>query len=116
LQGGFERVAAYDYTEDGEILYQVLRYEYAREPKQFLVRHPDNNGGWLFGAGGRRVLYRGDDMREAVPTTVFVTEGEKDADRLASLGFTAVTVAFGEGGFRPWLPPRLARFHRGISP
>ncbi|MHB1431394.1 MAG: hypothetical protein ACYCVZ_04685 [Streptosporangiaceae bacterium] len=82
--------AEYRYTDEhGELLYIKER----REPKDFRVKRPDGRGGWIWhlSAGTRRVLYRlpeivgaGRDGR-----TVYVVEGEKDADRLASLGYAA---------------------------
>lgn len=93
---GYELVAEYPYeTDDGELLYQVLRYEHATEKKRFLQRRPDGNGGWFGDAGDRKVIYRWPDLKRAVHNTLFVCEGEKDADRLASLGFLATTVANG---------------------
>jgi catechol 2,3-dioxygenase-like lactoylglutathione lyase family enzyme len=96
IKRGFRLVKEYDYADDGEMIYQTLRYEHPTEKKTFLARRPDGNDGWLSGAGDRRILYRGDDLKSAIPDAVFVCEGEKDADRLAGLGFVAVTVAFGE--------------------
>src|SRR3954447_8157562 len=96
IKGGYTFVCAYDYTtEDGEVLYQVCRYERSDNPKEFLQRRPDGQGGWFGGAGTRKVLYRWPDLKKAAHDTVFVCEGEKDADRLASLDFIAVTVASG---------------------
>jgi RecA-family ATPase len=87
-------VATYDYTNDkGELLYQVIRLE----PKSFRQRRPDGNGGWIWSVKGcRRVLYRLADLLEHPDATVFVTEGEKDAERVASLGHCATTVACGD--------------------
>lgn len=97
LARGYRQIAAYDYTDaEGSLLYQVVRYEHATEKKTFLQRSPDGSGGWLKGAGKRKVLYRWPDVARAVHDTVFVTEGEKDADRLAALGFVATTVASGK--------------------
>jgi RecA-family ATPase len=86
-------VAAYDYTDDqGELLYQVLRYE----PKDFRGRRPDGNGGWIPNAGERRVLYRLPELLKYPDACVFICEGEKDAGRVASLDHCAVAVAFGK--------------------
>ncbi|GEO17431.1 AAA family ATPase [Microvirga aerophila] len=93
---GYRQVAAYDYlTEDGELLYQVLRYEHPTKDKTFLQRRPDGRGGWLSGAGSRKVLYRWPDLPATIHNRAYVCEGEKDADRLAAHGFLAVTVANG---------------------
>ena len=53
----------------------------------------------LDGLNGRRVLYRWPDLVKYPEATVFFCEGEKDTDRLASLGHCATTVASGS-----WTP------------
>ena len=83
-------VAMYDYRDaDGTLLYQTVRYQ----PKDFRQRQPDGNGGWIWRLGDRRVLYRLPELLKYPDATVFVCEGEKDADRVASLGYVATTVA-----------------------
>jgi putative DNA primase/helicase len=83
-------VATYDYVDaGGALLYQVLRYE----PKDFRQRQPDGKGGWIWSAPARRVPYRWPELLQFPDATVFVCEGEKDADRVASLGHCATTVA-----------------------
>jgi hypothetical protein len=88
----------YDYTDvDGALLYQVLRYV----PKGFSQRRPNGNGGWIPNLDGvRRVLYRLPELLQYPDGTVFVCEGEKDADRVASLGHCATTVAAGAWRYR----------------
>jgi hypothetical protein len=84
--------ATYDYADaDGKLLYQVVRYE----PKGFSQRRPDGNDGWIWKLENRRILYRWPELLKFPDATVFFTEGEKDADRLASLGHCATTVASG---------------------
>jgi AAA domain len=85
--------ATYDYAAaNGELLYQVLRLE----PKSFRQRRPNGNGGHIWNLDGvRRVPYRLGDLLQYPSATVFVTEGEKDADRVALLGHCATTVASG---------------------
>ena len=86
-------VATYHYTDkDSSLLYQVLRFE----PKTFRQRRPDGNGGWIWKLEDRRVLYRLPELLQYPDGTVFVCEGEKDADRVASLGHCATTVASGK--------------------
>jgi RecA-family ATPase len=84
-------VATYDYTDaDGVLLYQVIRLE----PKNFRQRRPSGSGGWIWSLGDvRRIPYRLPELLKYPDATVFVTEGEKDADRVASLGHCATTVA-----------------------
>lgn len=100
-------VARYEYRDArGRVRYVLVRYE----PKDFAFRTP----------GGRRcdfakcrpMLYRLPELLAADPATpVYVVEGEKDVDRLRSLGFTATCNA-GGGGPGKW---RLAhaRHFRG---
>ena len=84
-------MVTYDYRdESGALLYQKVRLE----PKAFRLRRPDGQGGWIYNLDGtRRVLYRLDELqgREAV----VLCEGEKDADRLWSLGIPATTTRDG---------------------
>jgi hypothetical protein len=91
--GGGKVVATYDYTDAaGTLLYQKLRYE----PKGFSQRRPDGKGGWLTKLGDvRRVPYRLPGLAQHADGTVFVCEGEKDADRVASLGICATSVDSG---------------------
>jgi len=86
-------VATYPYKDgDGALLYEVLRYE----PKGFSQHRPDGNGGWIPRIDDTpRVLYRLPELLKYPSATVFVCEGEKDADRVASLGHCATTVACG---------------------
>jgi AAA domain len=86
-------VATYDYNDEhGKLLYQALRYE----PKDFRQRRPDGNGGWIWELEDRRVLYRLPELLKYPDATVFFTEGEKDAERIISLGHCATTVAHGK--------------------
>lgn len=93
-------IATYDYTDtDGALLYQCARYE----PKDFRQRRPDGNGGWMWNLGERRVVYRWPELIKFPDATVFICEGEKDADRVASLGHCASCVAGGR-----WMPECIA--------
>jgi 5S rRNA maturation endonuclease (ribonuclease M5) len=88
-------VATYDYTDaSGNLLYQVCRLV----PKDFRQRRPDGNGGWVWNTQGvQRALYHLPEVLKA--NTVCVTEGEKDADNLCKLGFTATC---NSGGAKKW--------------
>ena len=94
-------VATYDYTDEaGELLFQVVRYE----DKDFRQRTPDGRGGWIWKVGGvRRVLYRLPEILAAVEArrTIFVVEGEKDADALVRVGEFATCSPGGAGNWRP---------------
>jgi hypothetical protein len=93
---GKRTVATYDYCdESGAPLFQVVRYE----PKDFLQRQPDGKGGWIWNLKGvRRVLYRLPELlANNRNETVWIVEGEKDADALAALGLVATTNPGGAG-------------------
>jgi putative DNA primase/helicase len=86
-------VATYDYQDaDGTLLYQVVRLD----PKSFRHRKPDGRGDWIWQGNKQRVPYRLPDLLKYPDGTVFVCEGEKDADRVAGLEHCATTVASGE--------------------
>lgn len=76
-------VNTYDYRDEtGALLYQVCR----KADKTFTQRRPDGNGGWVWSVKGvRPVPYRLLDILKDTESSVFIVEGEKDADRLASL-------------------------------
>ena len=84
-------VKTYDYTDaGGNLLFQVCRME----PKGFRQRRPDSKGGWIWNLKGiKRVLYRLSEVLKG--DEVIVVEGEKDAENLANLGFTATTSPMG---------------------
>ena len=89
-------VASYDYTDaSGTLVLQVVRYE----PKDFRQRRPDPDkpGDWIWSLGKLvRPLYRLPELVAADPAEpVFLVEGEKDVDRLRSLGFMSTTTAQG---------------------
>lgn len=91
-------VATYDYRDEtGTLLSQVVRFV----PKDFRQRRPDGQGGWHWNANGiRRVLYRLPELLgRSQDATVWIAEGEKDADALAAHGLAATTNA---GGARKW--------------
>ena len=80
-------------TPDGVLLYQKLKYD--SEPK-YGQRRPDGNGGWISNLNGvKRVLYRLPDLITYDSATVFITEGEKDADASAALGLCATSADSG---------------------
>lgn len=89
-------VATYDYRdENGELLFQSVRFD----PKDFKQRQPDGMGGWTWKLGNTpRVLYRLPELIAAAPDDpVFIVEGEKDADNLATLGLVSTTCPQGAG-------------------
>jgi len=75
----------------GREIYQVVRLK----PKDFRQRH-NVEGKWVWNMEGvERVLYRLPEVLKA--DTVWIVEGEKDADNLAELGFTATCNVGGAG-------------------
>ncbi|MGI8913000.1 MAG: DUF927 domain-containing protein [Chloroflexota bacterium] len=102
-------VATYDYTDEaGTLPYQVVRYE----PKAFKQRRPDGKGGWVWNlAGVRHVPYRLPELLAAPnDADIYIAEGEKDVDRIRSLGLFATCNAGGAGKWRAeyssWLSGR----------
>lgn len=82
-------IAEYEYCdENGVPLSYVVRFP----PKRFKQRRAD--GVWTM-RGVRRVLYQLPSLRGQ--PVVYIVEGEKDADRLRSIGLVATTAPMGAG-------------------
>lgn len=98
---GFQsRIAEiYPYQEeDGQPLFEVVRFQ----PKDFRQRRRGEDGKWIWNLDGtRRVLYNLPGVVAAVTAgeTVWVVEGEKDANNLIQLGLPATT---NSGGALKW--------------
>jgi hypothetical protein len=89
-------VAQYDYTDEhGNLEFQVVRFV----PKDFRQRRPNPDATWNWSVKGCRVLpYRLPELLAADPArTVFIVEGEKDADNLICNGYVATCNAGGAG-------------------
>ena len=106
--------AHYDYTDEaGTLLYQIVRFVHPTTGKKSIrPRKPDGSYGIQ---GIRRVPYRLPELIAAVAAgwTIYVTEGEKDADLINGLEsgaeFFATTVPFGaETHWRPEFTPFFA--------
>jgi len=97
-------VATYDYRDgDGTLLFQKQRLVYSDGKKTFRQRKPRPDGSWEYSLGDTpKVLYRLPQVLAAAADggTVFVVEGEKDADTLAAAGHVATT---NPGGAGKWL-------------
>lgn len=99
----------YEYRDEaGVVLSKVKR----TPDKRFLQFGPDGKGGFHAAKGCmdgvRRVPYRLPELLAADPgRAVFVVEGEKDADRLASLGLVATCNSQGAGKFGAELIPHF---------
>lgn len=108
-------LATYDYTDSrGELLYQVVRFD----PKDFRQRRPDGNGGWIYNLDGVTLApFRLPELLAANPAyPVFVVEGEKDAERLRSIGQVATCNAMGAGKWRAEFSEHLRGRHVVILP
>lgn len=85
--------AIYEYRDaDGVLLYQKMR----RADKTFTQRTPDGKGGWIYNRKGiPPTLYNLPKVLKA--DTVYVAEGEKDADTLSTLDLVGTTSENGAG-------------------
>lgn len=105
---GRREVAVYPYRDKGgALVYEVVRYE----PKTFKQRavRPDGSRVWSMD-GVARVPYRLPEVLAADPSaTIYICEGEKDADALAARGLVATTNA---GGAANW-PERFSEYLAG---
>jgi putative DNA primase/helicase len=99
-------VETYPYCdEDGTLLYQVVRYD----PKDFKQRRPArpddeprmvSRDGWVWSIRDVRwVAYRLPELLADTSGELWLFEGEKDANRAASLGLNATTTAQGAASF-----------------
>jgi putative DNA primase/helicase len=109
-----EIAATYDYIDQqGDLLFQTVRHN----PKAFNQRRPDGKGGWVWDLKGvRRVLYRLPELVASTKDPVFIVEGEKDVDRLISLGQTATTNPMGAGKWSPEYNGSLEGRHVVVIP
>lgn len=85
-------VATYRYRGvQGNVVSEKVRYD----PKDFRQRWPDGNGGWFWKRppSAHAVLYRLPELMAGIAAgrDVFIAEGEKDVDRLATMGLCATT-------------------------
>ena len=102
LQQGYKLARVFDYTlADATPLYQQNRYELKkgytpskkRPRKRFLPHRKVDEWHDVTGAGDRRVIYNWPAVMRAGPgSTVFVTEGEANAEALIGAGLLATTV------------------------
>lgn len=89
----------YDYlNKEGKILFQVVK----SPGKKFWQRRLNRSGKWVKNLKGvQRVLYRLPGLMTRPDETVYIVEGEKDADRLHELGLLATTNPGGAGKWKP---------------
>ena len=106
----------YQYLDaDGTPVFEVVRKAAANGSKTFRQRHQPAPGYpyvWKAPPDGKGLIYRLPDVLAAVQVgdPVLVVEGEKDADRLAALGFTATCNA---GGAGKWTRMHATHLRRG---
>jgi len=109
----------YEYrTPDGTLCYRKVRVV-GKRGKQFWFERPNDRGGWIRSAkenggspvmlGMTRHVYRRHELTGV--RELCIAEGEKDCDRLASLGFHATTNDAGAG---KWTDAHTAQL-RGVT-
>jgi hypothetical protein len=91
--------AVYRYRDaDGKVVHETVRYK----DKRFRQRRPLGNGRYAWDLDGvEPVLYNLPALLAAAPEeAVWIVEGEKDANRLGTLGLLATTNPMGAGKWR----------------
>ena len=111
-------VKVYEYFDaDGNLVHETVRYE----PKDFRQRRPDpaRPGEYIWSLKGiTPVLYHLPHVLAAVQRgeTIYLAEGEKDADNLQALGVTATCNPMGAGKWRKSYTEALRGAHVVILP
>src|SRR5262245_5314710 len=110
---GGDFAATYDYHDaEGRLRFQKVRNLAGREPR-FWLRRPDGNGGWINNTKGvdTNLLYRLPEVNEAIGLAheIAVVEGEKDANRMWSIGIPATCNA--HGAAKPNQRPKWTAAH-----
>lgn len=105
---------AYDYIdENGEVRYQVLRYE----PKTFRQRSRGSDGQWRNSMDGVEALpYHLPDIISRQTEALFIVEGEKACDALRKTGLLVTTNHGGAGNWKPELDKWFANRQIVILP
>lgn len=109
-------VHIYKYRDlEGRVLFEVVRL---RDPKHFVQRRPLGNGRFKWDLQGIDPVLYNLPAIAAAPTDqkVFVVEGEKDVDRLGTLGLLATTNAMGAGKWRKSYASSLEGRHVVVIP
>ena len=90
------------HDENGDLLYEVVRFDTEDKDRRFRQRRPDGQGGFIWKKGERQVLYRLPDLIEGISQDrpVLLCEGEHDADTARELGYVATTPP--GGAEKPW--------------
>lgn len=96
------KTASYDYyDENDQYVFTVMRFEEEGRDKTFRQwRYDFEKEDWIQNVQGVTLIpYR---LAEVVRAdTVYIVEGEKDAENLASIGLTATTAPQGAGKWKP---------------
>ncbi len=107
-------IATYDYMDvNGDLSFQVCRFK----PKAFRQRRPNPNkkGAWIWNTKQvTQAPYHLPELTKA--KTIFLVEGEKDADLLVSLGLTASCNPMGAGSWKDEFKPYFKDKHVVILP
>lgn len=108
--GEWRCTGTYEYDDGaGQVVYRTRRLEKSGQAKRFVAEHL-KDGKWVKGLGDiARLPYRFTEWCEAAararaageqPPLIYLVEGERKADKLASMGFLATAIAFGANGWR----------------
>src|SRR5205823_3527433 len=103
----------YEYRdEQGTLLFLNERFTQPDGRKSFAPHQPGQGKGQWSIKGVRRVLYRLPELvRAPRDAWIYVVEGEKDSDRLASLGLVATTNI---GGAEQWTKEHAEEYTRTL--
>lgn len=107
--------ATYNYHDErGALIFQVCRCT----DKHFFQRRLGENGEWVNNLSGvTRTIYRLPELTQARGTrVVFLVEGEKDVDRLFSVGFLATCNPGGAGKWKQTYAKHLKGRHVVVIP
>jgi hypothetical protein len=117
IRDGYIERARYEYRDLADAVRHVtVRLQHPeRDGKEFVQGHVNGNGGikWTL-KGVDTVLYRLPEI--AASEWVLICEGEKSANRLASLGLPATTAPMGAGKWRDSYSDALAGKDVAIAP
>lgn len=105
------------YDPAGVLVFQKRRFVDEDGKKTFRQRQPNDAGGWINNLTGiEPVLYRLPQVLAAksMGDTIWVTEGEKDADTVVAQGFEATTLPGGAGKWRDSFTESLVGAHQVI--
>lgn len=110
-----EPEATYGYLDErGQLLFQSLRFPGKRFRQRRIDPNAQTEDGWVWDLTGVRLVpYRLPEVIQGVAEgqTIFITEGEKDADRLRQEGRVATCNPMGAGKWRE----EFSQYFRGAT-